>query len=121
MVGTLRRFIRRAGFDVAPFPGTALHWTRIIALLDRYDIDCLFDIGANTGQYARAVRANGYKGRIVSFEPLTDVQQALRDRAVRDPLWTVAPQTAIGARTGTIEINVSGESDMSSILPLDKT
>ena len=121
MVGTLRRLIRRAGFDVAPFPGTALHWTRIIALLDRYDIDCLFDIGANTGQYARAVRANGYKGRIVSFEPLTDVQQALRDRAVSDPLWTVAPQTAVGALTGKVEINVSGEFDMSSILPLDAT
>lgn len=113
--------IRRAGFDVAPFPGIAPHWERITGLLEQHGIDCLFDVGANTGQYARAVRANGYTGRIVSFEPLSDVQKALRARAASDPMWTVAPQAAVGAEAGAIEINVSGESDMSSILPLDKT
>lgn len=120
MVGTLRKLIRRAGFDVAPFPGTSPHWTRITNLLDRHGIDCLFDVGANTGQYARAVRSNGYARRIVSFEPLSDVQDMLRARAASDPLWTVAPRAAVGAQPGTIEINVSGESDMSSILPLDE-
>lgn len=121
MAGTFRKFVRRFGFDVAPFPGTAPHWARITGLLDRHGIDCLLDVGANTGQYARAVRANGYGGHIVSFEPLSGVQDELRARAARDALWTVAPRTAVGAQTGETEINVSGESDMSSILPLDTT
>ena len=36
-------------------------------------------------------------------------------------MWVVAPRTAVGAAEGDIEINVSGESDMSSVLPLDET
>lgn len=121
MVGTFRKFVRLLGFDVAPFPGSANHWDRLIKTLSSHDVDCVLDIGANTGQYARAIRANGYTGQIVSFEPLSSVRAELERHAAGDANWTIAPQTAVGAQDGQVEINISGESDMSSILALDAT
>ena len=119
MVSTFRKLARRFGFDISPFPGSAPHWERLIKTLSIHNIDCVFDIGANTGQYAQAIRTNGYAGEIVSFEPLSGVRATLEEHAARDPHWTIAPQTAVGAEIGQVEINISGESDMSSILALD--
>lgn len=121
MVGRLRRLTRRLGFDVSPFPGAAQHWERIVSLLQAHDIGCVFDIGANTGQYARALRSNGYERNIVSFEPLSVVRAELERHAAEDDRWQIAPQTAVGAEPGEVEINISAESDMSSVLPLDDT
>lgn len=119
MVGWVRRLSRKLGYDVAPFPGGADHWPRLVGLLQKHAIDCVFDVGANAGQYAGALRKNGFEGRIVSFEPLTSAHAELTRRAASDGGWDVAPRTAIGARAGETRINISPESDMSSILPLD--
>jgi len=121
MVGKIRKFVRRLGYDISPFPGSAPHWERLINSLSLHDIDCVFDIGANTGQYARAIRTNGYAGRIVSFEPLSGIRDELERHATTDPLWEIAPRTAVGATSGEVEINISGETDMSSILSFDAT
>ena len=59
MVGRIRKWVRKLGYDISPFPGAATHWGRIVETLESHDVDCLLDIGANTGQYARAIRANG--------------------------------------------------------------
>jgi hypothetical protein len=38
--------------------------------LRHFEVDCVFDVGANSGQYATMVRERaGYLGPIVSFEP----------------------------------------------------
>ncbi|MGI9491144.1 MAG: FkbM family methyltransferase, partial [Geminicoccaceae bacterium] len=51
------------------------------------------------------------------FEPLSEAHAALSEQAADDPAWTVAPRMAIGADDGEIDIQVSAETDMSSILP----
>ena len=84
MVGFTRKLVRRFGYDIAPFPGGAKHWTQIISLLARHEVDCVLDVGANVGQYANAIRKNGYQGRIVSFEPLSDAHAKLTARAAGD-------------------------------------
>jgi len=119
MVGFTRKLVRRFGFDITPFPGGAKHWTQIVSLLARHEVNCVFDIGANVGQYANAIRKNGYSGRIVSFEPLSSAHAQLTARSAGDPNWDLAPRTAVGAAPGETQIHMSGESDMSSILPLD--
>ena len=121
MVGFTRKLTRRFGYDIAPFPGGAKHWTQIVSLLARHEVNCVFDIGANVGQYAKAIRKNGYPGRIISFEPLSGTHDQLTARAAGDTDWDVAPRSAIGAAPGETQIHVSPESDMSSILPLDAT
>lgn len=118
MVGTFRKFARSLGFDIARFPGAADHWPRLAAMLERHGVSLVLDVGANVGQYAASLRNNGYSGRIVSFEPLTTAHAALATSADLDPLWQVAPRTAVGAQPGEATINISPESDMSSLLPL---
>ena len=91
--------------------------TRNLArVLEHQEIDLVFDIGANLGQYARRLRRGGYEGRIVSFEPLSRAHAALEEAAADDRAWTVAPRMAIGDSDRPVTINVSAESDMSSAL-----
>jgi FkbM family methyltransferase len=102
-------------------PGTSPHWARIVDLLTAHGVTLVLDVGANSGQYATALRRNGYAGRIVSFEPLAAAHAALTATAADDPGWTAAPRCAVGAEAGTVTINVSPESDMSSLLPMTDT
>ena len=104
MVGFSRKLARRFGFDLTPFPGGATHWRRITALLADHSVDCVFDVGANIGQYATSIRRNGYAGRILSFEPLTSAHAEISARAAGDPHWDIAPRTAVGAAVGETEI-----------------
>ncbi|MEM8915309.1 MAG: FkbM family methyltransferase [Pseudomonadota bacterium] len=81
-----------------------------------HGIDVIFDVGANVGQYASKLRRIGFDGPIVSFEPLVSVHRDLEAAAADDPDWVVAPPMALGAEDGTITINRSAETDMSSAL-----
>jgi FkbM family methyltransferase len=78
-------------------------------------ITTVFDVGANEGQFAGSLRKKGYRGRIVSFEPIKQVFDQLEEKARRDPLWT-AHNCALGERAGQATINVSSASVFSSIL-----
>ena len=81
-------------------------------------IDLVVDVGANTGQFGHLCRDSHYKGEIISFEPVSATHAALRESAAGDPLWTVADRMALGAETGEAEINISGNSVSSSMLPM---
>ena len=95
------------------------HWAQLVDILGRAEISLVLDIGANVGQYATYLRQSGYDGRIVSFEPLADAWATLDAAAAGDDDWQVAPRMAIGEADGTVTVNRSAESDMSSILALD--
>lgn len=84
-----------------------------------YGITLLLDIGANIGQYGHAMRALGYKGRIVSFEPLSEAYNSLSKNAHGDAQWECR-NLAIGNIDGRSEINVAGISECSSLLPMTK-
>ena len=119
MVGRFRRLVRRLGYDIAPFPGAAPHWARIGALLAHHDVSLVLDVGANAGQYAIAIRNNGYRRRIVSYEPTVEAHAALVRAATGDAAWITAPRCAVGdAANAAVEIHASAESDMSSVLPM---
>jgi FkbM family methyltransferase len=80
--------------------------------------DVIFDIGANSGQFARGLRGSGYEGHIISFEPLSSAHTALVAAAASDPLWDVAERCAVGASDNWAEINIAGNSYSSSLLPM---
>jgi len=86
--------------------------------LEEFNIDIVFDIGANSGQFAEGLRAIGYKGLIISFEPLSSAHKQLTKNSLKDPLWIVHEQTAIGDFEGKIEINISANSQSSSVLKI---
>lgn len=90
---------------------------QLVAVLTHEGVDAVIDVGANTGQYGQMLRRHGYRGPILSFEPLPDARRALGGAARGDPLWRLAPALALGDAAGTVVIEQSAESDMSSILP----
>ncbi len=84
--------------------------------LAEHNIDTIIDVGANIGQTRDSLRANGFKGDIISIEPLPTLQDLLQDKAKSDNKWTVLEPLALGDKDGTCEINISEASDMSSLM-----
>ena len=91
---------------------------QIPTLLDMYGVNCVIDVGAHAGQYGERLRAGGYKGRIVSFEPTPDPFAELERVARADSRWVVH-QVALGREDGTTTMNVV-PGTLSSILPPTK-
>src|SRR5210317_840800 len=89
---------------------------QIVRGLLKYRIDVVLDVGSNTGQFARSIRAAGYRNKIVCFEPLPDAHAELRNRLAGDEQVIIHPRIALGDEQGSIRINVSGNSVSSSIL-----
>ena len=89
---------------------------KLVRILSDFAVDLILDVGANVGQTHDKLRAAGYKGRMVSFEPVPSAHAALVAKAKNDPHWQIAPRTAIGREPGDVIINVSQSTDMSSIL-----
>lgn len=116
-VAWARRIFRRSGFDVVRYHPGGSATARRMHLLRLHGVDLVLDVGANVGQYGRALRADGYAGRILSFEPLSDAFERLRRTASRDGAWQ-AVRCALGDRDGTATLNVAGNSVSSSVLPM---
>lgn len=78
----------------------------------------MLDVGANTGGFARFMRGDvGYRGKMVSFEPLSDAFVQLQQAAVGDSDWQLA-NIALGDRDEEAQINVAGNSESSSLLDM---
>ena len=89
-----------------------VHLARLLKFLA---IDCVFDVGTNSGQYGRMIRkCVGYRGPIVSFEPNPDVAAALRVNAQQDGNWFVE-EVALGASVGHATFDVMAVDQMSSL------
>jgi FkbM family methyltransferase len=89
------------------------------AMMDHYGVDCVVDVGANSGQYAAKLRHRGYRGPIFSFEPVASAYAALAGRAAGDPSWHFF-HDAVGAAEGRAEMNISANSYSSSLLPIEQ-
>jgi FkbM family methyltransferase len=74
-------------------------------------------VGANEGQYAAGMRALGFTGQIISFEPLDGAFPKLRNRCANDGDWQ-CHQLAIGDSDAEVIIKVAGNLESSSILPM---
>lgn len=112
----LRPFARRMGWDIIRYPA-GLPPARRQRLLSGHGVDLVVDVGANVGQYGKELRAHGYAGRILSFEPMADAFTELAAVSQRDGSWE-AVKSAVGTQSGEITINISGNSISSSALPM---
>ena len=115
---TIKKLSRSLGIDLKRYNIQTSEAAKMQRLLAYHNIDLVFDVGANIGQYAKLLRELGYSGRIVSFEPLSSAYSQLKAVSEKDPLWEIAPQTAIGNQEGEIIINIAGNSQSSSALPM---
>lgn len=115
---TAKRFLRKVGYDVNKYVAgdySQRPAANKFQLLKYYNIDVVFDVGANTGRYGTELRHAGYTGRIISFEPLSSSYKQLRTVSANDELWETT-QSALGDVDGAAEINISSNPQFSSIL-----
>jgi FkbM family methyltransferase len=98
--------------------GRVHQYPEILALrrfLSAFAVDCVFDVGANYGQYATTLRKDaGFRGTILSFEPNPDVFTALSRRAGSDPKWHVF-NMALSDFDGTAAFNIMAAHQFSSL------
>lgn len=84
-------------------------------LLPFLNVDCVFDVGANNGQYAQMLRKYaGYQGRIISFEPIPKAAEKIRQLSKNDPLWSVEP-IALNQTGGKALFNIMQSDQFSSL------
>jgi FkbM family methyltransferase len=80
-----------------------------------FKVDCVFDVGANAGQYANMLRSDvGYQGDIISFEPIPELAQRLRAKAATGRSWFVE-ELALDEHDGQASFNVMAVDQMSSL------
>ena len=106
------------GVDMVRYRSVRHPMGRRTRLVRGLEIDLVLDVGANIGQYALELRRWGYRGRIVSFEPLSSPFRLLRERADRDDRWD-AVHVGLGDRSETVQMHVAANAAASSsILPM---
>lgn len=121
MKALIKRAIRRLGYDIQRYETSFSEAIVLGNFFSYHNVDLILDVGANVGQFVKLVRNAGYKGKIISFEPLAAAHVKLTTIALRDPQLAVWPRMAIGNQNGEIQINVAGNSQSSSVLPMLKS
>lgn len=120
----INRILRLVGLELIRHPRLPPELARRGQLMRHRGIDLVLDVGANRGQYGLCLRqALGYRGRIVSFEPLQQPFALLQQAAAGDAGWQVR-QLALGSVEGPAAMHVAGNSESSSLLdmlPLHRT
>ena len=106
----VRRALGRLGLE-------RIHHPSFADLMRHECIRNVLDVGANEGQFASGIRQSGYRGRIVSFEPVSVAFDVLERRAQRDPLWDVH-RLGLSNMAGDAAISVTCASVFSSFKPL---
>ena len=110
----IKRFLNAfTGFEITKYPTEML--SRRMALIKHHQIDVIIDVGANIGQYGGEMRSLGFKGQIISYEPMKEAFQKLKKIAAKDINWQVY-NFSLGERDGETTLNVAKNSVSSSIL-----
>jgi FkbM family methyltransferase len=112
----LRRGANAIGYDIVGFDGNNAR-ARLARALHRLDISTVLDVGANRGDFGWSLRELGYRGEIVSFEPLPDAFHQLSKRAAADGNWKAVP-IGLGDQDQELAIHVAANSQSSSFLPM---
>lgn len=107
IVRAVREFLSIANFrENSPF-------SSIVYNLELSKISNVIDVGANIGQFGLDIRRHGYRGQIISYEPVRETFELLFKNTLRHQPWK-AFQMALGAEESQLNINVSGNAALSS-------
>ena len=116
MYNKIKNLTNQLGWEIRRYHPAVSEIPRMYQSLVYHEIDLILDVGANVGQYGMLLRRLGYSGKIVSFEPLSSAYSQLKAASQKDSLWEVAPRTAIGNENSQISLNISANSQSSSVL-----
>lgn len=93
---------------------------RLVQELQRRETSLILDIGANDGGYGKKLYGAGYRGKMVSFEPLPGAHAELCRTVSPYIGWSVGPAVALSSQNGTAVFHEAGNSTSSSLLTMNK-
>ena len=118
----LQEIGRKFGLEIKLSSKNSREDLRLSAFLKDIGVDMVLDVGANRGQFAKKLFEAGYLDRIVSFEPIPNAHELLRDAAERHgSSWSVAPRVALSDRSGVAQFHVTAADTASSFFPIKKS
>lgn len=114
-----KKSLKSMGYAVVRHPEDPQVRTALdrLGLIERFGIDTVVSVGASNGSDDLELRRQGFKGRIVSFEPLKKAFGLLKANKGTDPDWIILNH-AIGSEEGRAEINIANNSHSSSLLDM---
>jgi FkbM family methyltransferase len=116
-----KRSLRQMGIDAHGYRPDASRDAQLKAALDHFGITHAFDIGANEGQFGLELFGSGYRGELVSVEPLQEVHAKLVLAASKQAGWKVHAPVAVGAAPGKMDFYVAANTYSSSALQVTST
>jgi FkbM family methyltransferase len=117
-ISKVKFFINRLGYEIIPT------WRKenlfmsetLTTLFESKKINCVLDVGGNKGQYRDFLRYHvGYKGLIITFEPVESNFKICQERSQSDENWIVL-KYALGNRDEKKEINIMKTDQFTSFL-----
>lgn len=117
----IQRMMRHLGYELKRYSPEQSETAQLMRILSVHNVNLVLDVGANKGQYAALLRRGGYRGTIVSFEPLSEAHAVLVAASKLDPSWIAAPRMALGSGDGEIDIHIARNSSSSSVLGMTST
>jgi len=117
LIIAIHRLCQKFGYDFRRYSADNFPELKRRKVIDKQNINLVLDIGASEGFYAEELREAGYKGRIMSFEPLGGSYARLNKSSEKDPLWDTF-NMALGDKEDEVEMSVSGHVTSSSLLQM---
>jgi len=94
----------------------------LVTTLNYLKIKSIVDVGANEGQFILKLLKMGFKGNVLSFEPVTDAYKKLLINAKKNRRkrvsWHVVEKCGLGSKNFSQDIFISKHSESSSLLKI---
>ncbi len=112
------KLVERMSGNLVIWPKSKLHLVHERLQLRRFfahfGVDCVFDVGANRGQYATMLRDIGFRGPIISYEPNPEMAEKLRKLSANDRAWYIE-ELALDREAGPATFHLMNNSEFSSL------
>ena len=120
MIDDLKFYYRKLINKYSKYPIVYNNGFNLQKILTHFKINIVFDVGAYTGTYAMSLRRFGYRGKIISFEPIRKSHDVLLRNSTVDKNWIVYSKIGLGDKKCLKDIYISKKADSSSFLKIKK-
>jgi FkbM family methyltransferase len=83
----IKLFFNLLGYEILKYNHSLALDLHLKYLINKLEIDLIIDVGANVGQFALMCRKLGYRGKIISFEPVESTFNILKIVSDTDSNW----------------------------------
>ena len=116
MKSFFKRILRRVDLELRNFSIEKSENARFFTMLSHHKVNTIFDIGANEGQFGVILRDFGYKGKIISFEPLLMPEKSYTESVKMIRYGKLRHKQQLVMRMVRLKFNIAGNSESSSVL-----